>query len=109
MQNKFQSQFKPKFYKVLNKIGNSVLVESDEGVKYRRNVMHVKKFHKRTSDRQASRAEPELSVDILTEPDMEPYSPLTTPAVNDQNSVNVPETGINEPITNSSTSSTPVK
>ena len=35
MQNKFQSQFKPKLYKVLNKTGNSVLVESDEGVKYR--------------------------------------------------------------------------
>ena len=109
MQNKFQSQFKPKLYKVLNKTGNSVLVESDEGVKYRRNVTHVKKFHKRTSDRQASRAEPELSVDISTEPDTEPYSSLTTPALNDQNSVNVPETGINEPITNSSTSSTPVK
>ena len=93
----------------MNKIGNSILVESDEGVKYRRNVTHVKKFHKRTSDRQASCAEPELSVDISTEPDTEPYSPLTTPALNNQNSVNVPETGINEPVTNSSMSSTPVK
>ena len=109
MQNKFQSQFKPKLYKVLNKTGNSALVEPDEGVKYRRNVTHVKNFHKRTSDRQASRAEPGLSVDISTEPDAEPYSSLTTPALNDQNGVNVPETGINGPITNSSTSSTPVK
>ena len=31
MQNKFQSQFKPKLCKVLNKTGNSVRVESDEG------------------------------------------------------------------------------
>ena len=44
MQNKFQSQFKPKVYKVLNKTGNSALVESDQGVKYRRNVTHLKKF-----------------------------------------------------------------
>ena len=71
--------------------------------------MHVKKFYKRTSDRQTSRAEPELSVDISTKPDTELNQPLTTPALNDQRSVSVPETGINAPIINSPASITPVK
>ena len=111
MQNKFQSQFKSKFYKVLNKTGNIVLVESDHGVKYRRNVTHLKKFQERISDRQTSRensyepsAESETPVKIPREPDTEPHSSLTSPAPNGKNSVNVSERGIEI-----STSATPVK
>ena len=47
LENKFSTQFKPQPYTVLNKTGNSVLVQSDQGVKYRRNVTHLKKFHER--------------------------------------------------------------
>ena len=111
MQNKFQSQFKPNLFKVLNKTGNSVLVESDQGVKYRRNVTHVKKFHERTSDRQTSNensylphSDREISVETSQEPITEPGPPLTALAPDDKNSVKVPENGIH-----SDSGSTPVK
>ena len=36
--------FRPEPYRVLDKSGNSVVVESLNGVQYRRNSTHVKKF-----------------------------------------------------------------
>ncbi|MCW4310601.1 MAG: DDE-type integrase/transposase/recombinase [Candidatus Thiodiazotropha endolucinida] len=111
MENKFQSQFKPQFYKVLHKTGNSVLVESDQGVKYRRNVTHLKKFHERTSDKPVSRenlnmprSEPDLPIEIPREPDTNPHSLLSSPALNSRKSVNEPEME-----KDSSLISTPVK
>ena len=46
-ENKFSTQFRPDPFKAVDKTGNSVLVESDKGVRYRRNVTHLKKFHER--------------------------------------------------------------
>ncbi|CAG2215581.1 unnamed protein product [Mytilus edulis] len=45
--NKMSTPFVPSPFKVVEKIGNSVLVESDQGVQYRRNVTHLKKFIER--------------------------------------------------------------
>lgn len=61
------------------------------------------------TDNSYSHAEPEISVDIPREPDMEPLPLSTEPTLKDRSSVNVSETGIQEPVTSSSTSTTPVK
>ncbi|CAC5386829.1 unnamed protein product [Mytilus coruscus] len=43
-ENKLSTTFHHKPLLLLEKNGNSVLIQSDQGVKYRRNVTHVKKF-----------------------------------------------------------------
>ncbi|CAG2188483.1 unnamed protein product [Mytilus edulis] len=48
--NKMSTPFVPSPFKVVEKIGNSVLVESDQGVQYRRNVTHLKKFIERENN-----------------------------------------------------------
>jgi hypothetical protein len=45
-ENKLSTTFNPKPLTVLDKQGNSLLLESDEGVTYKRNITHVKKFEK---------------------------------------------------------------
>lgn len=45
--NKMSTPFKPSPFKVVEKTGNSVLVESGQGVQYRRNVTHLKRFIER--------------------------------------------------------------
>ncbi|CAC5383109.1 unnamed protein product [Mytilus coruscus] len=49
-ENKMSTPFVPSPFKVVEKIGNSVLVESDQGVQYRRNVTHLKKFIERENN-----------------------------------------------------------
>ena len=48
-QNKLTLTFRPEPFHVLDKIGNSVIVETPDGVQYRRNSTHVKKFLERNS------------------------------------------------------------
>ena len=43
--NKLETPFCPEAYKVVDKRGNEVTVQSSTGERYRRNVTHVKKFH----------------------------------------------------------------
>ena len=45
--NKFTPTFRPTPFRVLEKTGNSVVVDSTEGVQYKRNSTHVKKFVER--------------------------------------------------------------
>ena len=45
-ENKLSTTFNPKPLTVLDKQGNSLLLESDEGVTYKWNITHVKKFEK---------------------------------------------------------------
>lgn len=45
--NKLSTPFKAKPAVVVNKNGSSVEIEDSDGVKYKRNVSHVKKFHQR--------------------------------------------------------------
>jgi hypothetical protein len=45
-ENKLSTTFNPKPLTVLDKQGNSLLLESDEGVTYKRHITHVKKFEK---------------------------------------------------------------
>lgn len=47
--NKLIPTFKPETFRVLNKAGNSVAVESPDGVQYKRNSTHVKTFLERDS------------------------------------------------------------
>ncbi|ESP03447.1 hypothetical protein LOTGIDRAFT_137345, partial [Lottia gigantea] len=43
-ENKLSTTFHPKPMMLLKKNGNSVIVQSDEGVQYKRNITQVKKF-----------------------------------------------------------------
>jgi hypothetical protein len=45
--NKFTTQFLAKTYVVKRKIDNCVVIESPEGVQYRRNVTHLMKYEMR--------------------------------------------------------------
>jgi len=42
-ENKLSTNFHPNPMKIMEKNGNSVVIQSDQGVKYKRNVTHVKK------------------------------------------------------------------
>ena len=46
-ENKMSTPFNPSPFKVVERTGNSVLVESDQGVQSGRNVTHLKKFYER--------------------------------------------------------------
>lgn len=46
-ENKMSTGFNPSQFKVVERNGYSVVVESDQGVQHRRNVTHLKKFHER--------------------------------------------------------------
>ena len=46
-EKKLTSTFENQPYQVVNKEGNSVIVESPEGVRYRRNSTHVKRYIRR--------------------------------------------------------------
>ena len=46
-ENKLTPTFHSQPYEVKSKVGNSVLVQSPEGVEYQRNVTHVKKYQER--------------------------------------------------------------
>ena len=48
IQNKMDTPFHPDPFTLISKHGNSCVIESDEGVRYKRNNTHLKKFH--TSD-----------------------------------------------------------
>ncbi|PFX34964.1 Uncharacterized protein K02A2.6 [Stylophora pistillata] len=47
--NKLKPTFRPEPYRVLDKLGNSVVVETPDGVQYKRNSTHVKKFLERSN------------------------------------------------------------
>jgi hypothetical protein len=49
LQRKWTTAFISQPYQVIDKHGNSVLVESPEGVQYKRNTTHVKPFQERES------------------------------------------------------------
>ena len=49
-QNKLSTVFDPKPMSVLERKGNSVLIESDSGARYSRNVSHVKKFNQKIQE-----------------------------------------------------------
>ena len=59
--NKLTPSFRPEPYRVLDKSGNSVVVESPDGVQYKRNSTHVKKFLERSN---APKCETSLSPPI---------------------------------------------
>ena len=48
-ENKLDTNFEPTPYKVVQKDGNALLLENDEGVRKMRNVAHVKKLVKQSS------------------------------------------------------------
>ena len=70
--NKLTPTFKPELFRVLNKAGNSVVVESPDGVQYRRNSTNVKKFLERDS---SSENHSSVSIPSSEKPD-EPKLPI---------------------------------
>ena len=46
-ENKLATPFAPEPYEVISKHGNSVVIESPQGVQYKRNSTHVKKYFPR--------------------------------------------------------------
>ena len=49
-ENKMQTQFNPLLHKVVEKYGNKVTIESQDGVRYDRNVTRVKPYLERNSE-----------------------------------------------------------
>ena len=49
-QNKLTTTYQPELYTVLSRNGSEVTVQSSQGVKYRRNVAHLKKFIRSSQD-----------------------------------------------------------
>ena len=45
--NKWTTPFESRPYELIDKCGNSVLVDSPEGTQYKRNTTHVKLYHER--------------------------------------------------------------
>lgn len=57
-EHKLSTPFNASPFKVVERKGNSVVIESDEGVQYKRNVTHLKKFNER--ERNCLSNEPKL-------------------------------------------------
>lgn len=60
--NKLDTPFHPEPYKVVDKRGSEVTIQSSTGERYRRNVTHVKKFHTE-STQLTTPGQPEESVE----------------------------------------------
>ena len=52
--NKWTTPFESRAYELIDKHGNSVLIESPEGTQYKRNTTHVKLYHEREKQRSGS-------------------------------------------------------
>ena len=76
-ENKLDTVFHPNPHIVREKKGNSVVVESNEGVQYRRNVTHVKPFHERARNGSHNAKDQEPN---QNQADLEP-SPIVTQPV----------------------------
>jgi hypothetical protein len=64
-QNKFSTPFEPEPYKVVDKAGSQVTIESPSGVRYKRNVSHTKPYIRRDTSVENSNT-PEPQPDIST-------------------------------------------
>ena len=70
--NKLTPTFRPEPYLVLDKTGNSVVVESPDGVQYKRNSTHVKKFLERSNMPESQILASPPTSDISTEHQLQP-------------------------------------
>ena len=70
-QNKLTTNFGGLPHEVLSKLGNSLIVQSPDGVQYRRNTSHVHRYVSRKNE------------DIDRGPDAEPELPAVRPEVSD--------------------------
>ena len=69
-QNKMSTNFEADPYKVISKQGNSVVIQSPAGVKYKRNITQVKKFHETEKDCESVASD----ADVITENNNGPES-----------------------------------
>ena len=76
-ENKRSPTFKCEPYKVLSKRGNSVTIQRD-GAQYKRNITHVKKYHK---EHDPHPTEPNENLDMNR--DRDDYVGPTTPNIDD--------------------------
>ena len=84
--NKLDTPFAPKPFTIVEKIGNSVVVQSQEGVKYSRNTSHVKKFHSAEE-----KENPENVLDKEPENVLEKEVSVDTPNVRPSRQVKMPK------------------
>ena len=75
-ENKMSTRFNPSPFKVVERNGNSVVVESDQGVQYQRNVTHLKKFNERENTGFQDSVSLENPVLVLPENESSPESPF---------------------------------
>ena len=75
-ENKMSTRFNPSPFKVVERNGNSVVVESDQGVQCRRNVTHLIKFHERENTGLQDSVSLENTDLVLPENESSPESPF---------------------------------
>ena len=89
-ENKLSANYHPNPLKVLEKNGNSILLESQDGVRYKRNITHVKKF---VESKKSSNMPNENSVVYENNVPNEEYVEIENSSVQDSNgSQNATET-----------------
>ena len=67
--NELSANYHAKPFHVLEKKGNSVLIQSEEGVRYRRNITNLKKFEERKENSDVC-AKSEKSISVGNKPNM---------------------------------------
>jgi len=65
--NKFTTPFQTKPYTVKSKTGNCTTVESPEGILYKRNVTHLKKYRTRSEASESTHEKEETTVEDMSE------------------------------------------
>src|SRR6218665_2066668 len=65
--NKFTTPFQTKPYTVKSKTGNCTTVESPEGILYKRNVRHLKKYRTRSEASESTHEKEETTVEDMSE------------------------------------------
>src|SRR6218665_3054307 len=65
--NKFTTPFQTKPYTVKSKTGNCTTVESPEGILYKRNVTHLKKYRTRSEASESTHEKKETTVEDMSE------------------------------------------
>ena len=77
--NKLSTPFAPEPYDVVTKTGNSVVVESPEGVQLMRNTTHVKRYEETSQNPEETSSLPDVTDPVKPEAEREiPSSPVMT-------------------------------
>ena len=92
-ENKLVTPFAPEPYEVISKHGNSVVIESPQGVQYKRNSTHVKKYFPREENLPPPADETDTvgQEEVHLPPQSAPPSPTSTRAGEEAKTPSEPE------------------